>query len=82
MAISFRPALLVACVAVVLACLSGALPGAPDAVAEVTANAAGRYDSLVLRDLGGKQATLVQLVAANGAYTARRHEARVCRRGP
>ncbi|HET6494854.1 MAG TPA: VCBS repeat-containing protein [Thermoleophilia bacterium] len=37
--------------------------------AETMANAAGRYDGLVLRDLGGKRAALVCLVAENGAFT-------------
>ena len=37
--------------------------------AATVANAAGRYDTLVLRDMGGKQAALVQLVAENGAFT-------------
>jgi hypothetical protein len=37
--------------------------------AETVANAAGRYDGLVLRDLGGKRAVLVCLIAANGAFT-------------
>ncbi len=32
------------------------------------AQAAGRFDSLVLRDLGGKTAALVQMVAADGAF--------------
>ena len=41
------------------------------AAAETVANAAGRYDGLVLRDLGGKQAALVQLVAEDGAFTQR-----------
>ncbi len=43
----------------------------PLAAAETTANAAGRYDTLVLRDLGGKQAALVQLLAEDGAFTER-----------
>ena len=37
--------------------------------AETVANAAGRYDGLVLRDLGGKRAALVCLIAENGAFT-------------
>ena len=43
----------------------------PVAAAETEPNASGRYDALVLRDLGGKQAALVQLVAEGGAFTQR-----------
>lgn len=51
-------------------CLLGCLAAAPaPAGAETVANAAGRYDGLVLRDLGGKRAALVCLIAANGAFT-------------
>jgi len=43
----------------------------PQADAATVANAAGRYDTLVLRNMGGKRAALVQLVAENGAFTQR-----------
>ena len=36
--------------------------------AEVAPNAAGAYDTLVLRDLGDRQAALVSMVAAEGAF--------------
>ena len=47
------------------------LAAPPVTAAETVANAAGRYDTLVLRDLGGKQAALVQLVSEGGAFTQR-----------
>ncbi|HOT24002.1 MAG TPA: carboxypeptidase regulatory-like domain-containing protein [Thermoleophilia bacterium] len=47
-----------------LACLGGAA----DARAEVAPNAAGLYDTLVLRDLGGRRAALWTMAAANGAF--------------
>jgi len=51
-------------------CLLAAVAFAsPAAAAETVGNAAGRYDALALRDLGGKQAAIVQLVAANGSFT-------------
>ena len=53
--------------ALILAFVVLALPSA--AAAETAQNAAGRYDGLVLRDLGGKQAALVQLVADAGVFT-------------
>ena len=53
-------------VAALLACT---LARPPAAAAGTTANAAGRYDSLVLRDLGGTTAALVQMVVAGGAFT-------------
>jgi hypothetical protein len=57
-----------------LAVLTGALlvhmlVHSPVASAETVQNASGRYDSLVLRDLGGRTAALVQLVAVDGAFT-------------
>ena len=58
------PVVLVASVLVL-----AALARPPAAAAATTENAAGRYDSLVLRDLGGKTAALVQLVAADGVFT-------------
>jgi hypothetical protein len=50
---------------VTLACLLGASA----AQAEVAPNAAGLYDTLVLRDLGGRQVALVSMAAAEGAFT-------------
>jgi len=64
-----RPAALAALVLIILAAAILALPSA--AAAETVANAAGRYDTLVLRDLGGKQAALVQLIAEDGAFIER-----------
>jgi hypothetical protein len=51
-----------------LLCLLAGPPVA-GAAGETAANAAGRYDGLVLRDLGGKTAAVVQLVADGGAFT-------------
>ncbi len=56
-----------ASVLIILAIAILTVPSA--AAAETVPNAAGRYDGLVLRDLGGKQAALVQLVAEGGAFT-------------
>src|SRR5665648_494608 len=63
------PAALAALVPLIVAVVILAVPSA--AAAETAQNAAGRYDGLVLRDLGGKQAALVQLVAEGGALTPR-----------
>lgn len=48
-----------------------AMMAPPGAAAETTPNASGRYDTLVLRDLGGKQAALVQLLADGTSFTQR-----------
>jgi hypothetical protein len=66
---SCRPVQLATLAVLVAALLACALARPPAAAAETVANAAGRYDSLVLRDLGGKTAALVQMVAADGAFT-------------
>jgi len=64
MALSFRLVRLGAFAAILVIVLSVAVLLTPaPAAAETAANAAGRYDTLILRDLGGKQAALVQLIA-------------------
>ncbi len=65
----FRPAALAALVLLIIGVFVLAVQ--PVAAAETTQNASGRYDTLVLRDLGGKQAALVQLIAEEGAFTER-----------
>ena len=62
--ISLRSQLLTALLAATL----GLLACASAARAEVVPNAAGRYDTLALRDLGGKTAALVGFVADGGAF--------------
>ncbi len=70
MALSFRPVRIAAVAALVLLITGIAVQAAPPAAAaEVAQNAAGRYDGLVLRDLGSRQAALVQLVAEGGSFT-------------
>ena len=72
MRLSYRPVHLVVAAVFALALLVALFFAAlapPVAAAGTVANAAGRYDSLVLRDLGGKTAALVQLVAEDGAFT-------------
>ena len=64
-----RPAALAALVLLIIGVFVLAVQ--PVAAAETTQNASGRYDTLVLRDLGGKQAALVQLIAEDGAFTER-----------
>lgn len=71
MHLTHRPISLGAFVATLLILLAIPILAPPPATAETTANAAGRYDTLVLRDLGGKQAALVQLLAEDGAFTER-----------
>lgn len=51
------------------ALLAWVLAGPSAASAAMAHNAAGRYDGLALRDLGGKTAALTQLVAADGSFT-------------
>jgi protocatechuate 3,4-dioxygenase beta subunit len=72
MRVSCRPIRPAALAALVLIILTAAILALPSAAAAATVqNAAGRYDTLVLRDLGGKQAALVQLIAEDGAFTQR-----------
>ncbi len=49
--------------------LLGLLLGASPAAAEVVGNAAGRYDTVVLRNLGNHTAAVVCMVADGGAFT-------------
>ena len=53
----------------VLALAGLAPPAARGADARVVANAAGRYDTVVLRDLGHRTAALVCMVADGGTFT-------------
>ena len=71
MHLTHRPIGLGAFVAILLILLALLLMAPPRAAAEIVGNAAGRYDTLVLRDLGAKQAALVQLVSEAGAFTER-----------
>jgi hypothetical protein len=67
---SCRPVLIAVLAMLTAALLASALARPPAALAaETVANAAGRYDGLALRDLGGRTASIVQLVAADGAFT-------------
>jgi len=58
------PVLIAACLLATLFLLTAAAA----ARAAVAPNAAGAYDTLVLRDLGDRQAALVSMVAAEGAF--------------
>jgi len=54
---------------ILLACVLAPCLAPTGAVAETAANASGRYDTLVLRDLGGKQAAVIQMIADGGAFS-------------
>jgi hypothetical protein len=56
---------------VLLLALLGLLLGAAAAAGEVVGSASGRYDTVVLRDLGKGTAAVVSMVAADGAFTPR-----------
>ena len=72
MRLSYRPVHLAAAAVFILALLAALTLAAlspPAAAGATVTNAAGRFDGLVLRDLGGKTGALVQLVAEDGAFS-------------
>ena len=67
-AVSLGARIIAALAIMLVAQLSASVLLVSPARAATTANASGRYDGLALRDLGGKTAALVQLVADGGAF--------------